>query len=267
MRYHVVLITGAGSGLGRELARQLAADGTAIAGIDRHVDGLQALAAELQAQGKRIAWAQADVTDAAGLRAQVSALEQSLGPIDLLIACAGIVMETSALDLKADDVATVIQVNLLGVAHSIAAVLPGMVERRCGHVVAISSLAALRGMPRLLAYCASKAGVNALMDGLRVEVKPHGIVTTTICPGWIRTPMTEKMKRPPPNMLTVEVAARRILSAIRRRRAFLAFPPSLAFRLRVLRWLPRGLSDWLVSRMVPPAGKSQEVGTDSSPSH
>jgi short-subunit dehydrogenase len=245
----VALITGAGSGIGRELARTLARQGVAIAAIDRKADGLVPLAEELTAQKRSMAWEVADVTDAITLRKKVGDLEQRLGPVDLLIANAGIGLETSALCLQAEDVSAVIGVNLLGVTNSIAAVLPGMLKRRQGHIAAISSLASFRGVPRMLAYCASKAGVNAFLDGLRVEVRGHNIAVTTICPGWIRTPMTDQIRGPRPEMMDAAAAAERIVAAIHRRVPFYAFPRSFAWRIRLLNWLPCAVGDWLVARM------------------
>jgi short-subunit dehydrogenase len=245
----VALITGAGSGIGRELARVLAHDGMAIAAIDKNPDGLSSLDEELTAQKRTLGCAVADVTDIAGLRAAVAELEGRLGPVRLLIASAGIGMETSALHLKAEDLLAIVQVNLFGVANSIAAVLPGMLARRQGHIVGISSLASLRGLPRLFGYCASKAGVNALLEGLRVEVKPYNIDVTTICPGWIRTPMTDAIKGKMP-LMDLSMAVRHIAGAIRRRKRFYAFPRSTAWTLRLLRVLPATTSDWLVARMM-----------------
>jgi short-subunit dehydrogenase len=249
-RDKVALITGAGSGLGRELARKLSEEGAAIAAVDRRAEGLTSLHAELTGAQRRMAWAVVDVTDFAALHEAVGKLADQLGPIDLLIASAGIGLETSALCLYAEDMAAVIQVNLIGVANSIAAVLPAMLKRRQGHIVAISSLASFRGVPRMLGYCASKAGVNALMEGLRVEVKPYDVAATTICPGWIRTPMTANIRGPMPQLMDVGLAARHILGAIRRRERFFAFPRALAWRLRVLGWLPASISDWMISSML-----------------
>ena len=245
----VALITGAGSGIGRELARTLAADGLAIAAIDKKAEGLGKLADEMKALNRPFAWEVGDVTDAFTLRQKVGALEERLGPVDLLIANAGVGLETSAVCLQPEAVTAVLQVNLLGVAHSIAAVLPGMLKRRSGHIVGISSLASFRGVPRMLAYCASKAGVNAFLEGLRVEVKPYNIAVTIICPGWIRTPMTANIRGPRLNMMEADAAAKLIVKAIRKRRTFFAFPPSLAWRLRLLRWLPSSVSDWLIAKM------------------
>ena len=124
------------------------------------------------------------------MRDAVRQLESQTGPTDLLIASAGVGQETSADAFSAEVFSHVIQVNLIGVSNSIAAVLPGMRERRRGHLAALSSLASYRGLPRMAGYSASKAGVNALMDSLRVELRNYGIACSTICPGWIRTPMT-----------------------------------------------------------------------------
>jgi NAD(P)-dependent dehydrogenase (short-subunit alcohol dehydrogenase family) len=244
----VVLITGAGSGIGRQLALTLAAAGARIAALDRQAAGLEALAAELK--GKPLACATADVTDLPGLRAAVARLEAGLGPTDVLVASAGIGRETSALTFRAEDIADLINVNLIGVANSIDAVLPGMRQRRRGHLVALSSLASYRGLPLMAGYCASKAGVNALLDALRVELRPLGIAVTTICPGWIRTPLTAHLDLPGVCMMEVAEAARRIVAALRGRRAFLAFPAGGAWQARLLHYLPRPAGDWMAYRFL-----------------
>jgi short-subunit dehydrogenase len=244
----MVFITGAASGIGRQLALTLAAEGARIAALDRQGPALDALAAELK--GKPVACAVADVTDAAALRDAAAGLEAQLGPTDLLIASAGVGRETSATDFRAADMAEVINVNLLGVVNSIAAVLPGMRQRRCGHLAALSSLASYRGLPRMAGYCASKAGVNAVLDALRVELRPDNIQVTTICPGWIRTPMTTPLDVPVPDMMEVGEAARRIVAALRARRRFVAFPPANVWQVRLLRYLPLAVSDWMSYRYM-----------------
>ena len=133
------------------------------------------------------------------LRAAVKEVESKLGPVDILIANAGIGMENSALSFRGEDFEAQVRVNLIGVANSVAAVLPGMIERKRGHLVAISSLASYRGLPLMAGYCASKSGVNALFESLRLELAPLGIDTTIICPGWIKTPLTAHIGVPKPN--------------------------------------------------------------------
>jgi NAD(P)-dependent dehydrogenase (short-subunit alcohol dehydrogenase family) len=250
----VVLITGAGSGIGRQMARTLAAQGARVAAVDRVPDGLAALADELRTAGvspERFASAVADVTDWPSLRDATAGLEKTLGPTDVLVASAGIGRETNAEDYQAEVVAEVIRVNLIGVSNSVAAVLPGMRERRRGHLVALSSMASYHGLPLMGAYCASKAGVNALMDALRVELRPWGIAVTVICPAWIRTPMTDNAKLPASvKKLEVEAAVSLMVEAIRRKRPYLAFPAGAVWQMRLLRYLPRPLSDWMTGRLL-----------------
>jgi NAD(P)-dependent dehydrogenase (short-subunit alcohol dehydrogenase family) len=244
----VVLITGAGSGIGRQMALTLAAEGAAVGALDVNPDGLESLAAELK--GKPVGTAVADVTDRDSLYPAVHGLERCVGPTDVLIANAGIGTETGADPYNAEGIEAQVRVNLIGVSNSIGAVLPGMIERRHGHLVAISSLASYRGLPKMAGYCASKAGVSALMESLRVELSPLGVAVTTVCPGWIRTPLTENIGVPHPYLMDPQEAVRRILGAVRQRRAFLAFPGPPVRRLRLLRVLPAGASDWLVRKMM-----------------
>lgn len=243
----VALITGAASGIGKELATMLAAKGVRIAAVDICEHGLAELANTLRARNQTIATAVADVTNVADLRTQVAKLEAELGPTDLLIGSAGIGAETTVQPFDIEKITAIINVNLLGVANSIAAVLPGMIERRRGHLVGLSSLASYRGLPRMFAYCSSKAGLNSLLEGMRVELRPHNVHVTTICPGWIRTPMTAKVTEPMQAIMEVDVAARRILDAIRRKRAFYAFPAATARQVWLLRFLPASISDRIIT--------------------
>jgi NAD(P)-dependent dehydrogenase (short-subunit alcohol dehydrogenase family) len=243
----VVLITGAASGIGRQVARLLGAEGARIGALDLQAEALDALAAEIKG---RCAVAVADVTDLGATRAAVARLEAELGPTDLLLASAGIGGPTPARDFDAEAFAATVRVNLIGVANSIAAVLPGMCTRGRGHLAALSSLASYRGLPRMGAYCASKAGVNALLDSLRVELMRTGITVTTICPGWVRTPLTRNTSVPPSDMMEVEEAGRRIVEALRARRAFVAFPSGNVWTMRLLRYLPRRVGDWMAYRRM-----------------
>ncbi|MGE3807938.1 MAG: SDR family NAD(P)-dependent oxidoreductase, partial [Gemmataceae bacterium] len=248
----VVLVTGAASGIGKQLTEMLLERGALVAAVDRNQELLDKLAQEHAVPA--LATAQADVTDRETLHAAATQLQQRLGPVDLLIASAGIGLETSGLFFRAADFEDIIRVNLIGVANSIEAVLGGMIKRRSGHLVALSSIASFRGLPRMAGYCASKSGVNALMDALRVELKPCGIHTTTICPGWIRTPMTENLDVPQPHRLEVDDACGRMLEAIRRKKPFCAFPGPSVRRLRFLSLLPSSWSDSLLFRVLRSLG-------------
>src|SRR5262245_51732449 len=246
-RDRVGLVTGAASGIGRQLAGMLAAEGAHVAALDCQAGPLDELVAGLPGKHAR---AVADVTDLAGVRAAARQLEEQLGPTDVLIACAGIGRKTSAEEFSAEEVNAHIQVNLIGVVNSVDAVLAGMRQRRRGHLVVLSSLASYRGLPMMGGYCASKAGVSALFDSLRIELKPLGIAVTTVCPGWIRTAMTAQLAFSAGEAMPVEKACGVILSAIRQRRPYVAFPPRQAWQVRLLRYLPRPLSDWMTARHI-----------------
>jgi short-subunit dehydrogenase len=240
----VVLITGAASGIGRQLALNLAAENARIAALDRQSEGLDRLAGELK--GKTVACAVADVTNLSAMRAAVAHVEEQLGPTDLLVASAGIGIETPAEKFRAEDFTAQIQVNLIGIINTLDAVLPGMCQRQSGHIAALSSMASYRGLPHMGGYCASKAGLNSLLDALRVELRPKGIAVTTICPAWVRTPLTTPLGLPDKEVMAVEDAVRLILAALRARKPFLAFPAGKVWQARLLRYSPRSLSDWLV---------------------
>jgi NAD(P)-dependent dehydrogenase (short-subunit alcohol dehydrogenase family) len=244
----VIVVTGAASGIGHGITRTLMAEGAAVAAIDRAAAPLEQLAKEFH--GKRFAFAVADVTDRAAITAAVRHLEEKLGPTDRLIASAGIGRPTEMRQFSAADFAEIVHVNLIGVANSVEAVLPGMIERKRGHLVVLSSLASFRGLPMMSAYCASKAGVNSLFDSMAVELKPLGISCTTICPGWIRTPLTDQIKFKMKGLLEVDDAGRHILGAIRRKQRFLAFPRGTAVLLRLMRWLPPAVADRLMARLI-----------------
>ena len=113
------------------------------------------------------------------------------------------------------DVEEMVRINLLGVVYTLSAALPDMLARKKGHLVAISSLAGYRGLPGESAYCASKAAVNAYMDGLRIHLRGTGVRATTVCPGFVKTPMTAKTDPAHmPQLMDAATAARRIIRAI-----------------------------------------------------
>jgi NAD(P)-dependent dehydrogenase (short-subunit alcohol dehydrogenase family) len=244
----VVLITGAASGIGRQLALALADAGARIAALDRQEEALRRLLDDLK--GKPSAYAVADVTDLAAMRSAVAHLEAQLGPTDLLVASAGIGIETPADPFRAEDYAAQIQVNLIGVINTLDPVLPGMCQRGRGHIAVLSSMASYRGLPHMGGYCASKAGVNSLLDAIRVELRPRGIDVTTICPAWIRTPLTTPLGLPDKELMELEDAVRLIVEAIRLRKPFVAFPRGTAWQARLLKYSPRPLADWLIRRWV-----------------
>lgn len=240
----VTLITGASSGFGAALAPLFAADGDVVVLTARRLENLEEVAEKIKKSGGVAVPIALDVDDAQAVKAAVAAVARAHGPVDTLIANAGISGATPAVGWTTAQLDRILRTNLYGVSHCIEAVLPSMLERKAGHLVAVSSLAGYRGLPGSGAYSASKGAVTNLMESLRIELRPHGVACTTICPGFVRTPMTDKNTYAMPFMMELEPAARLMHRAIRQRRRHYAFPWQLAMFARLGRILPARLYDW-----------------------
>ena len=250
-----VLITGAARGIGRGTALALADAGCRLGLIDRDPQALAAVEAELRGRGAVVATVQADVTDRAGLSEAVRALEAAVGPTDVLVACAGIGgLTPRPPDLEIAGLQAMLDVNVVGVARTIEAVLPGMIARGRGHIVGVSSVAGFRGLPWMVAYSASKAAVSAMLEGLRPALRRRGITITTACPGFVRTALTEGTPfRKPVKMLEPEAAGRYLARAVLRRPRNCTFPFSTRLGMTFLKVVPDRLFDWMMDRAGPQA--------------
>lgn len=246
----VTFLTGASSGLGRALAPLLARDGHAVALAARREEELRTTARAVRDVGGRARVFPLDVTDGEAVRDAIGACGRETGPVERIVANAGIGQDTPADDLDAGVVARILEVNVTGAVHAVAAALPGMLERDRGHVVGISSLAALRGLPRTGAYSASKAALSTFLESLRVDLRETGVDVTTIHPGYVRTPMTDRSRHPLPHLVELDDAAARIHRTIRARKRVDYFPWPLAVQIRIARLLPPAVYDWLASRFV-----------------
>ena len=242
--WSVAFVTGASTGIGTELARGLARQGTKVALVARRKELLDALAAEIAAAGGNALALPCDVRDRVALQAAVQQAVRAYGPIDLLIANAGVGHTIPVEQFDSALFEDTIQTNLLGAVYAVEAVLPSMLERRSGQIVGVSSMAAYRGFPLTHAYCASKAALSSFLEGLRAEIADRGIKVTTVCPGFVRTPMTAKNRGPMPFLLDADDAARRILDAARRGKRVFNFPWPMAALMVLVRFLPGRLLDF-----------------------
>jgi short-subunit dehydrogenase len=254
MNRPTVLITGAARGIGRGTALALAEHGCKLGLIDRDAGLLEEVAADLIAKGVGVTTASADVTDANLLAEAVKTIEAKLGPIDVLVACAGIGGLTQVPDLDISGLRAMLAVNVVGVANSIEAVLPGMIARKSGHIVGVSSVAGYRGLPWMASYSASKAALSAYLEGLRPALKRRGVTITTACPGFVRTALTADTPfRNPVKMMEPEQAGRRIARAVLRRPRNCVFPFSTSIGMAFLKHVPDPLFDWMMDRAGPRA--------------
>ncbi len=248
-----VVITGASSGIGWALAKELAARGARVGILARRPEYLQKLVEEIRLAGGIVEAEPSDVSDRTALVEAIGKLESRLGSTDVLIANAGVSAPSGGDPVDSDAVETMMRVNYLGVVYAFEAVLPGMLQRGSGHVVAVSSLAAYKGLPGSAGYCASKAAVNSFCEALRIELRPRGVAVTAICPGFIRTPMTAAQTNPMPFLMDADAAAKRIAEALLRRPGVYNFPWLMYRLMKITRWLPDRV---IRRRVLPPPTKS-----------
>ena len=242
------MITGASSGLGRGMALEIASRGGHLGLLARREDLLNEIVDETKRHNIRAIAATADVRDAKAVRAAADRFREELGPIDVLIANAGIGTADHAVSLTPEHAANVIGINVLGAVNSVAAVLPEMVERNSGRLVAISSLAAYRGLPKSAAYCASKAALTAYFESLRIDLRNTGVGVTIIHPGFIKTDLTAGRAAKMPYLMELEVGVNKIVSAIEKEKKIYTFPWQLATIVRAGMLMPVAMYDWIAAR-------------------
>ena len=254
MAISTVLVTGASSGLGRGLALHYAGAGATVYALARRRPELDALAEEATARSLpgRIAPVAVDVRDS---EAQVAAIEvaqsASGGALDLVIANAGIGDGTPGSRMDWRTVERVMGTNAGAACVTIAAALPAMVARGRGTVVAMSSLAAARGLPGNAAYCASKAALHVFMESLRVDLVGRGVRALAVYPGFVKTEMTARNAFPMPFLVELDEAVSAIARGIERGNAIIAFPLPMRMAAATLRRLPSAL-------YVPLAGRRRK---------
>lgn len=241
-QHKVVTITGASSGIGAALAKHLAERGAAVGLIARRERLLAEITDALHAAGHRAAFAVADVASVVETRAAVERLEKSLGSCHVAIACAGVYRKTSGARFSADVANDQFATNVNGVSNLFDAVLPGMLQRRSGHLAAVSSIGAMLGLPGAAAYCGSKAAVVTMLQSLRLDLHDHGIRVTTLCPGFVDTAMiTDEERKTLRCLLTAEQAAAKMARAIERGRAEAWFPWPTWLEVKLASLLPAPL--------------------------
>lgn len=243
-----ILITGGSSGLGAALARSYAAPGIHLALTGRDAVRLEAVAADCRVKGATVESAVLDVTDAAALSAWIEALDDR-HPVDLAIANAGISAGTGGATEPAGQARRIFAVNLDGVLNTIAPLIPRLQARGRGQIALMSSLAGFRGFPGAPAYCGSKAAVRVYGEALRGALAASGVWVSVICPGYVRTPMTDRNRFPMPFLMPADKAAALIRRRLSRNAARIAFPWPMMAAVWLLQALPPALVDPLMRRL------------------
>ena len=196
-----------------------------------------------------------DVADGAAMSEAARSIAATLGPIDLAVLNAGVWEAMTSRNFSAAKAAHSMAVNYQGVVNGIEAVLPGMLERRAGHIALVASVAGWRGLPPTAAYGPTKAAVINLAEALRNDLAAHGITVSVICPGYVETPMTAKNKFPMPFIIPAADAAQRIIRGLEKRKFEIAFPRPLVAMMKLGRLLPYPLFFWYARTILAPPRK------------
>ena len=237
--------------MGAALAKAYAAPGVTLALTGRNAERLAQTVAACQQQGAEVISAALDVTD----RQALATWLLSLGSVDMIIANAGISAGTGIFGESEEQARAIFATNLDGVLNSIHPLLPAMRARGQGHIVIMSSVASFHGIAGAPAYCASKGAVRMYGEALAAELRPQGIAVSVVCPGFIRTPMTDVNNFPMPFLMEADDAARLIKCRLSKRPLRLAFPWPVYWAMRLLDMLPLALSRRLLVNAPRKSGR------------
>lgn len=251
MTWRTAWCTGAGKGIGRALALRLAREGCRVAVSARTESDLIALANEAKGLRGEVLPFPLDVTDEQAVARAVDDIEKAIGPLNLVVFNAGTHIPVRADALSVKPFRDLVEINIMGVVHGVAAVLPRFIERRGGHVAFVASIAGYRGLPTAAAYGASKAALINMAESLKPELDRYGVTISVVNPGFVRTPLTDKNDFPMPFLIEADDAAERIVRGLGRGRFEIAFPRRFTWGLKVLRCLPYAFYFPLVRRLAP----------------
>ena len=247
-----VLVTGAASGIGRELSLAFAAEKAVVLLVDIDETGLEETSGMLARMKADSSSYVVDVSDRQQVGDMAAKVREEFGSLDVLVNNAGVFVWADIADTTLEDWDWMVGVNLWGPIHTINAFLPGMIERKGGHIVNVASLGGLVTMPTVGAYSTTKFGLVGLTETLQHELKPHNIAVTLVCPGNIRTPIIDHIKvrgydREKLTKLSYGVmprmaadkAAAIILRGVKRDRAMVVLTPSAHLMWYIKRLSPR----------------------------
>jgi short-subunit dehydrogenase len=249
-----ILITGASSGIGEALAVDYAAPGVFLALTGRDAARTEAVAAACRARGGDVFAQTVGAEDAAAMPDFV-ARAHARRPLDLVVANAGVSAGTGGKGENLAQARRIFDVNVQGVVNTVAPAIELMLAKPRagadlrGQIAIVASLAGYRGFPGAPAYCASKAAVKVWGEGLRGELHRHGVGISVICPGYVRTRMTEGNSFPMPLLMDADRAARIIRRGLARNKARIAFPWRLAFMVNLVAALPPAWTDPLFRKL------------------
>lgn len=253
-------VTGAGKGIGRAVALKLAGQGWVVAASARTEADLASLAAAVPANAGHVVAYPLDMTEAKAVAETVARIEAELGPVDLALLNAGTHRPIGAGDFDLAALRELVDVNLMGTAHGLAALMPRLMARQAGQIAVVASVAGYRGLPTAAGYGATKAALINMCEALKPELEAAGVDLKLVCPGFVATPLTARNRFPMPFLITAEQAADHILAGLGTGRFEIVFPWRMRLAMGLLRLLPDRLFFAVSRRMVSPSRPSQSGG-------
>ena len=247
-QYKTILITGASSGLGKELAEQFANNGITLFLTGRNKKRLLETVVSCEAKGASVLSMDLDVKNKEDLKKWIIECDK-LKQIDLVIANAGISAGTSSGVEDSEQVYDIYETNIFGVLNTIQPIIPEMIKRKNGQIALISSMSSFIGMSSCPAYSSSKACVLAYGEALRGYLKNYNIGVSVICPGFIKTPLTDKNNFKMPFLMSTEKASKKIINGLIKNKGLIAFPFIMYFILKILKFLPFSLTNFIMSKL------------------
>ena len=242
-----ILITGASSGIGKELAEQFSETTCTLHLISRRINLLADLQLKLKNGKRQIFIYECNVSSKRDVAETYKQIISAAGKIDIAILNAGVSCRSRITKFDSGQIQNLFDTNVMGIVHWVEQLVPEMINNNAGVIVGISSLADSRGYAKSGAYCASKAAVTRFLESLRLELAVFGVKVLTVKPGFVKTAMTDKNKFKMPFLMDVNRAVKIIINGIKREKKIIQFPLPTVIGSKLIGILPIGLYD-LISK-------------------
>ena len=248
-----ILITGASSGIGYELAKQFADEKCNLILVARRKEILDSLAQKIKTDENVILTYHCDIRNKSEVENVFSDIRKNINHIDIAILNSGVGLKSSIENFDSKLADETFEVNVLGLIYCVEELLKDFIPRKSGIIVGVSSISDVRGFPTNGFYCASKAAVSTFLESIRVELKRQNIQIITIRPGFVRTPMVSKNKFKMPFLMDANRAASIIINGIKKEKKIIEFPIGTVLGGRLLKILPNFIFDYLAAKGLPKA--------------
>ena len=246
--YKTILITGASSGIGKELAIQYAKKDIVLFLTGRNLERLKQTVITCKSRGAVVYYKQLDIKDREAVKDWVLECDK-ISNIDLVVANAGISAGTSFEGDFEKQVYEIFNTNIFGILNTIQPIIPEMIKRKKGQIALMSSMSSFIGMASCPAYSSSKSCILSYGEGLRGLLKQYNVGVSIICPGFIKTPLTDKNSFKMPLLMPVEKASKKIIKCLEKNKGLIVFPFIIYFMLKFLRFLPFSFTNYIFSKL------------------